>query len=50
MNYISSSGLRVFLVIQKKMMASGGKFKLFGMQNSIKENFVYLRVQQKYFE
>lgn len=39
MNYISSSGLRVFLVIQKKMMASGGKFKLFGMQSSIKEIF-----------
>jgi len=39
MDYISSSGLRVFLVIQKKMMSSGGKFKIFGMQNSIKEIF-----------
>lgn len=39
LNYISSSGLRVFLLTQKKMMASGGKFKLFGMQPAIKEIF-----------
>jgi anti-anti-sigma factor len=39
LNYISSSGLRVFLTVQKKMMGSGGKFKLFGMQPSIKEIF-----------
>jgi anti-anti-sigma factor len=38
-NYISSSGLRIFLTIQKKMMAAGGKLKLFGMQPSIKEIF-----------
>ncbi len=39
LNYISSSGLRIFLTIQKKMMAAGGKLKLFGMQPSIKEIF-----------
>ncbi|MCG6189049.1 STAS domain-containing protein [Maribellus maritimus] len=39
LNYISSSGLRVFLTIQKKMMGTGGKFKLFAMQPSIKEIF-----------
>lgn len=39
LNYISSSGLRIFLTIQKKMMASGGKFKLFAMQASIREIF-----------
>ena len=39
LSYISSSGLRIFLIIQKKMMSAGGKFKLFGMQESIKEIF-----------
>ncbi|MGV8095967.1 MAG: STAS domain-containing protein [Mangrovibacterium sp.] len=39
LNYISSSGLRIFLTIQKKMMATGGKFKLYGMQPAIKEIF-----------
>ena len=39
LNYISSSGLRIFLTIQKKMMAVGGKFKLFAMQPAIKEIF-----------
>lgn len=39
LNYISSSGLRIFLTVQKKMMAVGGKFKLFAMQPAIKEIF-----------
>ncbi len=39
LNYISSSGLRIFLTIQKKMMAAGGKLKLFGMQPAIREIF-----------
>jgi anti-anti-sigma factor len=39
LNYISSSGLRVFLTIQKKMMGTGGKFLLFAMQPTIKEIF-----------
>ena len=39
LNYISSSGLRILLTIQKKMMAIGGKFKLFAMQPAIKEIF-----------
>jgi anti-anti-sigma factor len=39
LNYISSSGLRIFLTIQKKMMAAGGKLKLFSMQPAIREIF-----------
>lgn len=38
-SYISCSGLRVFLTVQKKMMATGGKFLLFAMQPTIKEIF-----------
>ncbi len=39
MNYISSSGLRVFLVYLKKMRSEGGKITLCGMQTMIKEVF-----------
>jgi len=39
MSYISSSGLRVFLVAQKKMMAINGKLNLCEMQPTIKEIF-----------
>ena len=39
LNYISSSGLRVFLTVQKKMMGTNGKFLLYAMQPSIKEIF-----------
>ncbi len=39
MNYISSSGLRVFLILQKKMMASGGVLKICCLQPTIKEIF-----------
>lgn len=39
LSYISSSGLRVFLTVQKKMMTTGGKFLLFAMQPTIKEIF-----------
>lgn len=39
LSYISSSGLRIFLSIQKKMMATAGKFLLYGMQAGIKEIF-----------
>jgi anti-anti-sigma factor len=39
LNYISSSGLRVFLVIQKKMVALKGQFKLCNLQPGIREIF-----------
>lgn len=37
--YISSSGLRVFLVAQKKMMTAGGALKLCCLKPEIKEIF-----------
>ncbi|MDD4646073.1 MAG: STAS domain-containing protein [Bacteroidales bacterium] len=39
LNYISSSGLRVFLIVQKKMMSIGGHFRLSSLQPGIKEIF-----------
>ncbi len=39
MNYISSSGLRVFLVAQKRAIAINGKLFLCNMQPPIKEIF-----------
>jgi stage II sporulation protein AA (anti-sigma F factor antagonist) len=39
LNYISSSGLRIFLVVRKKMSAIKGHFILCSMQPSIKEIF-----------
>lgn len=39
LNYISSSGLRVFLVIQKKILGQKGKFRLCNLQPAIKEIF-----------
>ncbi|MEI6049882.1 MAG: STAS domain-containing protein [Bacteroidota bacterium] len=39
LNYISSSGLRIFLVVQKKMTAIKGHFSLCSLQPSIKEIF-----------
>jgi len=39
MNYISSSGLRVFLVVQKKMNSVQGKFRLSNLQPGIREIF-----------
>jgi len=39
MNYISSSGLRVFLVAQKKAISISGKLYLSNMQPNIKEIF-----------
>ena len=39
MNYISSSGLRVFLVAQKKAKAVNGKLYLCNMQPAIQEIF-----------
>ncbi len=39
LHYISSSGLRIFLTVQKQMMARGGKFKLCHLQASIQEIF-----------
>ncbi|HKM92580.1 MAG TPA: STAS domain-containing protein [Prolixibacteraceae bacterium] len=39
LNYISSSGLRVFLITQKRLMAAKGKLHLCKMQPSIKEIF-----------
>lgn len=39
LNFISSSGLRVFLMTQKKLTATGRKLKLCNMQPAIKEIF-----------
>ncbi len=39
LNYISSTGLRIFLIVQKKMMANKGQFCLCGLQAGIKEIF-----------
>lgn len=39
LNYISSSGLRVFLIAQKRLMACNGKLHLCNMQPTIKEIF-----------
>ncbi len=39
LNYISSSGLRIFLVVQKKMKALNGHFILCCLQPSIREIF-----------
>jgi anti-anti-sigma factor len=39
LNYISSSGLRVFLMTQKKITSAGGKLHLCSMQPGIKEIF-----------
>jgi anti-anti-sigma factor len=39
LNYISSSGLRVFLIVQKKMIAIKGQFRLSNLQPVIKEIF-----------
>jgi anti-anti-sigma factor len=39
MNYISSSGLRVFLVTQKKVVSINGKLHLCNMQPDVKEIF-----------
>jgi len=40
LNYISSSGLRVFLVAQKKTISLQGKLVLCDLQPSIREIFV----------
>ncbi|MFA6127972.1 MAG: STAS domain-containing protein [Bacteroidales bacterium] len=39
LSYISSSGLRVFLIVQKKMTALRGQFRLSNLQPGIKEIF-----------
>jgi anti-anti-sigma factor len=39
LTYISSSGLRIFLTVMKKMAESDGQFKLIAMQPPIKEIF-----------
>ena len=39
LDYISSSGLRIFLIVQKKMMAIKGKFMLCNLQPGIMEIF-----------
>lgn len=39
LDYISSSGLRVFLILQKKLLSNSGKLLLSSMQPSIKEVF-----------
>ncbi|PKP53910.1 MAG: anti-sigma factor antagonist [Bacteroidetes bacterium HGW-Bacteroidetes-1] len=39
LDYISSSGLRVFLLTQKKINAAGGTLKLCCLQPTIKEIF-----------
>jgi anti-anti-sigma factor len=39
MNYISSSGLRVFLITHKRMLAAGGSLTLCSLQPGIAEIF-----------
>ncbi|HUQ48373.1 MAG TPA: STAS domain-containing protein [Gemmatimonadaceae bacterium] len=39
LDYISSAGLRVLLGAAKKLRASGGKFGMFGLNQSVKEVF-----------
>ncbi|MEN6322988.1 MAG: STAS domain-containing protein [Proteiniphilum sp.] len=39
LDYISSSGLRIFLTLQKKVKIQGGVLKIFSMQPQIKEIF-----------
>ena len=39
LNYISSSGLRVFLMALKKITMSGGHFHLCSLQDNIREIF-----------
>jgi len=39
LNYISSSGLRVFLIVQKRMMAIKGQLRLCSLQPGITEIF-----------
>lgn len=39
LDYISSSGLRIFLTLQKKVKVQGGVLKIFSMQPQIKEIF-----------
>ncbi|MFH0760003.1 MAG: STAS domain-containing protein [Bacteroidota bacterium] len=39
LQYISSSGLRVSLIIQKKMIPRSGRFKICSLQPSIREIF-----------
>ncbi|WP_394065672.1 STAS domain-containing protein [Alcaligenes sp. WGS1538] len=39
LNYISSAGLRVLLLLAKKMKQSGGALVLFGAQPNVKEIF-----------
>jgi anti-anti-sigma factor len=39
LTYISSSGLRIFLSLYKKMLKSGGKLELTSLQPPIKEIF-----------
>src|SRR5690606_10070113 len=39
LDYISSAGLRVVLVLAKRLKQAGGKLVLFGMQPHVKEVF-----------
>ncbi len=39
LNYISSSGLRVFLIVQKRLTSIKGQFRLCSLQPGIKEIF-----------
>lgn len=39
MEYVSSSGLRIFLMMLKKMKAIGGNFYLCGLQPAVNEIF-----------
>ncbi|NCC45949.1 MAG: anti-sigma factor antagonist [Bacteroidia bacterium] len=39
LNYISSSGLRVFLIVHKRMMANNGQLRLCSLQPGIAEIF-----------
>ena len=43
LEYISSAGLGVLLMTQKRLMASGHKLKLINMSNHVREIFKYAR-------
>ena len=40
LTYISSSGLRIWLVALKKLTATGGQLRIAGLQDTVREVFV----------
>lgn len=52
LEYVASAGLRVILMLNKKIIKNGGKFKIINVNNVIKELFTmvgmddYLEIEQ----